>query len=166
MDSIGTNFDTSLFREALGTFPTGVVVATTRGDGGAPVGLTISSFNSVSLDPALILWSIALDAPSIGAFRTHTSFAINILSSEQKSICMQFSQSAEDKFANVDWIEGYDGAPVLTDAMATLECKVYRRYEGGDHEILVGEVMKISTSDKQPLVYHRGKFVELADTAA
>ena len=160
------NFDSSLLRQTLGCFPTGVVVAATVGDNGAPVGLTINSFNSVSLDPPLILWSLALTAPSISAFRTHSSFTINILSAEQKTLGLHFAKPSEEKFRNVDWREGYDGAPVICNALATLECRTYRRYEGGDHEIVLGEVMRLGSSDKKPLVYHRGEFTELADSAA
>ncbi len=160
------NFNADLFRKTLGCFPTGVVVVTTCGDGGAPVGVTISSFNSVSLDPPLVLWSLALDAPSLSAFRQHSSFAINILSAEQKSLCMQFSKPSEDKFRNVSWTPGLDGVPVLCDTLAVLECHNYRRYEGGDHEIFLGEVLRIGSNKKMPLVYHRGQFAELIDTAA
>ncbi len=160
------NFDASSLRETLSHFPTGVVVAATCGDGGAPVGLTISSFNSVSLEPPLILWSLALTAPSLSAFRAHDSFSINILSSEQQALCMQFAKPSEDKFSGVDWRPGHGGAPVIQNALAVLECQVYRRYEGGDHEIYVGEVIQIDSTDRKPLVFHRGQFVELADSAA
>lgn len=158
------NFDSSTLRETLGCFPTGVVVVATRGDGNAPVGLTVNSFSSVSLDPPLILWSIALTAPSIGAFREHAGFSINILSEEQKSVGMQFAQPADDKFKGIDWHSGYAQTPVINNALAVLQCKTYKRYEGGDHEIYLGEVMKVHFTDKKPLVVSRGRFVELADS--
>lgn len=161
-----SNFDASSLRDALSCFPTGVVVAATCGNQGLPVGLTINSFNSVSLEPPLILWSIALTAPSLSAFRTHPSFSINILSSDQQDLCMQFARSSDNKFSDVDWRPGYGGAPVIKDALAVLECRTYRRYEGGDHEIYVGEVMQIDSSDRKPLVFHRGRFVDLAESAA
>jgi len=161
-----SNFDNTLLRQTLGCFPTGVVVAATCGDHNAPVGLTINSFSSVSLDPPLILWSIALNAPSIGAFRKHKGFTINILSEEQKSVCMQFAQPATDKFRGIDWHPGYEGAPIINNALAVLQCETYRRYEGGDHEIYLGKVIKINFTEQKPLVFHRGQFVELANNAA
>jgi flavin reductase (DIM6/NTAB) family NADH-FMN oxidoreductase RutF len=155
------NFDFRSLREALGCFATGVVVVTTLGDHGAPVGLTINSFNSVSLDPPLVLWSLALSAQSLRAFRTHEAFAINILSADQADLCHQFARPSEDKFADVSWTPGLMGVPVLDDAHAHLECKVWRRYEGGDHEIILGEVMALQAHDKSPLVYHRGRFAQV-----
>jgi len=159
------DFDSALLRETLGCYPTGVVVAATRGEADAPVGLTINSFSSVSLNPPLILWSIALDAPSLSAFRAHPGFTINILSKEQESLGKQFARSSNNKFEGVDWHPGYEGTPVIRNALAVLQCKTYRRYEGGDHEIYLGEVKKINFTDKKPLVFHRGQFVELADSA-
>jgi len=151
-----------MLRQTLGCFPTGVVVATTIGDGGAPVGLTINSFSSVSLDPPLILWSLALTAPSLSAFQTHKGFAINILSEEQQDECMQFSRPSENKFEGINWQPGYEGVPLLDNALAVLQCRTYQRYEGGDHEIYLGEVMEMDSTDKAPLVFHRGKLVSLA----
>jgi len=159
------NIDSALLRQTLGCYPTGVVVAATRGDADAPVGLTINSFSSVSLDPPLVLWSIALNAPSLGAFRAHPGFTLNILSKEQESLGMQFARSSENKFEGVDWHPGYEGTPIISNALAVLQCRTYRRYEGGDHEIYVGEVMKIDFTDKKPLVFHRGQFVELAENS-
>jgi len=157
------HFDRALLRETLGCFPTGVVVATTLDSDDMPIGITINSFSSVSLEPALILWSIALNTPSLNAFRQHPAFAINILSTAQKSLCMQFAQPSEDKFAGVDWHAGYKGTPVIDNALAVLQCRTFRRYEGGDHEIYLGEVMQVDSTDQQPLVFHRGKLVQLAD---
>jgi len=160
------DINSTLLREALGCFPTGVVVATTLGDGGAPVGLTVNSFSSVSLDPPLILWSLALSAPSLGAFRKHPGFTINILSEEQHALCMQFSKPSDNKFEGIDWHTGYEGTPIIDNALAVLQCKTYRRFAGGDHEIFLGEVRKIDFTDKKPLVFHRGSFVELAEKQA
>jgi len=154
-------FDSALFQETLGCFPTGVVVATTRGVANKPVGLTVNLFTSVSLDSPLILWSIALEAPSLSAFREHPAFTINILSEEQQSLCMQFAKPSDNKFEGIDWHPGYEDTPIIKNALAVLQCRTYRRYEGGDHEIFIGEVKKIEFTDKKPLVFHRGKFFEL-----
>lgn len=160
------HIDSAMLRDALGHFATGVAVVTTVGDGGAPVGLTISSFNSVSLTPPLILWSLARTAPSFDAFRRHGSFGINILARDQQDLCMQFARPSDNKFANVSHRPGYDNVPLIDGVHAQLECKTYRRYEGGDHEIYLGEVVGISTFEKQPLVFHRGQFTHLHDAAA
>lgn len=164
LDSSGADATTADFgnrelREVLGCFATGVAVVTTRGEGGAPVGLTINSFNSVSLDPPLVLWSLALAAPSLDAFRAHPGFAVNILSEDQAALARKFARPAPDKFAGIDWEPGYADVPLIAGAAARLECRTWRRYEGGDHEIIVGEVIAVAAVDKAPLIFHRGRFV-------
>ncbi|MDE1569428.1 flavin reductase family protein [Aquabacter sp. L1I39] len=149
------------FRDVLGAFATGVVVVTTNGSGGRPVGLTINSFNSVSLDPPLILWSLALKAPSLPAFQASNVFNINILAEHQEALGRRFATPAENKFADVDHAPGLNGAPVLADTAAHMECRVYARYPGGDHEIYVGEVTALQDRGHAPLVYHRGGFRRL-----
>lgn len=149
-------------RDVLGCFATGVAVATTLDQTGRPMGLTINSFNSVSMNPPLVLWSLACEAASHTAFASASAFAINILSKDQTEVCMRFAKPAEDKFSGVDWTAGYGGMPVLSDALATLECALYRQYEGGDHTIFIGRVVGLSASEKAPLIYHRGKFTGLA----
>ena len=160
--SENTAITPAILREALGSFPTGVAVVTTLSDDGKPVGLTVNSFNSVSLEPALVLWSLALSSPSIGAFRQHRAFAINILRKDQEELCMKFARPAEDKFSGVKWAEGYKGIPVLDGAVATLECETYQIVEGGDHEVCMGTVKRIHRTDSAPLVFHRGQLVQLA----
>ncbi len=151
-------------RDVLGAFATGVVVVTTLGAGGRPVGLTINSFNSVSLDPPLILWSLALKAPSLAAFRASNVFTINILAEHQEGLGRRFATPSEDKFAGVDHAPGLNGAPVLADTAAHMECRVYARYAGGDHEIYVGEVTALQDRGHAPLVYHRGGFRRLHES--
>lgn len=145
-------------RDALSCFATGVAIVTTVGPKGEPVGLTVDSFNSVSMDPPLILWSLGLGAPSLPAFRQHAAFIVNILSYNQLDLCRQFATPATDKFAGVSWQPGLHGAPVLDQNVATLSCLNYRQYEGGDHEIFLGEVMSAAVSDLAPLIYSRGQF--------
>lgn len=149
-------------RDTLGCFPTGVAVATTITTDGTPVGLTINSFNSVSLDPPLILWSLANTAPSFDAFNTHGAFTINILGSDQSQLCCQFSNPSPDKFAGVRWRAGHKGTPVLNDVMVTLECDTYRVVDGGDHRVFLGQVKRMRRREAQPLVFHRGQLVALA----
>jgi 3-hydroxy-9,10-secoandrosta-1,3,5(10)-triene-9,17-dione monooxygenase reductase component len=155
--------DLDELRSALGCFATGVVVVTTVGDRGAPVGLTINSFNSVSLDPPLVLWSLANTAPSIGAFRTHGDFAINILAADQIDVCKQFARPALNKFSGVDYRAGYNGVPLIDGSAAQFECRAWATYPGGDHEIHLGEVVGIRTSERPPLLFHRGRFTGLPD---
>ena len=157
--------DGTCLREALGHFATGVAVVTTLGDAGAPVGLTISSFNSVSMSPPLVLWSLARNAPSFDAFRNHPAFAINILAKDQLDLCMQFARTSDNKFRNVAHRPGRHGVPLIEGAVAQLECSTYRRYDGGDHEIYVGEVIGLATDDRHPLIFHRGQFHRLAGAA-
>lgn len=154
--------DSMLLRNTLGCFPTGVIVVTTLGDHGAPVGMTINSFSSVSLDPPLVLWSIARSAPSYGAFRTHPAFTLNILSENQHSVCKQFATPSDEKFKGIDWEPGIEGTPVIKHCVAVLQCNTYQIYPGGDHEIFLGEVVDFESTEKKPLVFHSGQFVELA----
>ncbi|WP_136656700.1 flavin reductase family protein [Nitratireductor sp. XY-223] len=158
--------DRNMLRDALGHFATGVAVVTTLGEGGRPVGLTINSFNSVSLSPPLILWSLARTAPSFDAFRNYNAFAINILARDQRDLCMQFARPSEDKFRDIAHRPGIENVPLIDGVHAQLECRTYRRHEGGDHEIYLGEVIGISTFEKQPLVFHRGQFTHLSEAAA
>ncbi len=150
--------DPGLFRTVLGTFATGVVVVTTCDEAGAPVGLTVSSFNSVSLDPPLVLWSLALRSPSVRAFRANDHFAINILAETQLEICKTFGRTSADKFADVRYTRGMTGAPLLDGAAAHIECRTYARYPGGDHEIYVGEVLAMEGFLHEPLLFHAGAF--------
>lgn len=151
------------FRDALGQFATGIAVVTTIGAGGAPVGLTISSFNSVSINPPLILWSLAVEAPSRRAFHAHGAFAINILAENQIDICRQFAAPSDKKFDGVPFRWGYASVPLIDGAAAQFECRTYARYPGGDHEIYVGEVCSLSSCERPPLVFHRGEFKVVED---
>jgi len=147
------------FRRALSRFPTGVAVATTLSASGQPKGMTISSFNSVSMDPPLILWSIGLEATCFDDFRHASNFAINILCDDQVAISQQFSRAQEDRFADIDWHSSAFGMPLISGAAASLECRVWSRYPGGDHEIIVGEVIHLADTDKTPLLYGLGRLV-------
>ena len=153
------------FRHALGCFATGVAVVTTLGDRAAPVSMTINSFNSVSLTPPLILWSLARSAQSFAAFCEHGGFAINVLADDQLEFCKQFARPSSNKFAGIRYRRGYMGVPLIKGAAARLECRAYARYPGGDYQIHVGEVVSISASEKPPLVFHRGQFTTLPGNA-
>jgi flavin reductase (DIM6/NTAB) family NADH-FMN oxidoreductase RutF len=155
--------DPKALRDLLGHFATGVTVITTCGSGGAPVGLTANSFASVSLDPPLVVWSIGLNAPSLGAFREHSSFAINVMCDQSKELALNFARASENKFANVGWQSGLDGVPVLNAAAAVIQCRTEARIPGGDHEICLGRVFDFYRTDKPPLLFHKGNFATLGD---
>lgn len=150
-------FDQRAFRNALSRFPTGVAVATTLSATGQPKGMTISSFNSVSMAPPLILWSIGLEATCLDDFRQTDRFAINILSDDQAATSQQFASAQDDRFAGIDWHRSHTGLPLIGGAAASLECTIWSRYPGGDHEIIVGEVTDLTATDKTPLLYGLGR---------
>ncbi|MEO6093947.1 MAG: flavin reductase [Novosphingobium sp.] len=148
------------FRQALSAFPTGVTIVTTLDAEGVPVGVTASSFNSVSLDPPLVLWSLAKSSKSHDAFCNSGHFAIHVLAAHQEDLSNRFSRAGADKFADVTWRSGASGAPVLDHYAALFDCTTRYLYEGGDHVILVGEVVAFEKMDAAPLVFHGGRYAE------
>lgn len=153
------NFSSPEFRQALGMFATGVTIVTARAADGTLVGLTANSFNSVSLSPPLVLWSLAQKAGSMAAFSRGAHYAINILAADQQALAMQFAAKDVDRYAGVDFQPGQNGAPLLAGAAAHFECFNRSQYEEGDHVIFVGEVERCShRAGASPLLYHGGKF--------
>tara|TARA_B110000305_G_scaffold192342_1_gene215420 strand:- start:11028 stop:11507 length:480 start_codon:yes stop_codon:yes gene_type:complete len=144
-------------RKALGCFPTGITIVTTENEDEEPIGLTVNSFNSISLDPPLIIWSISLNTPSISAFRYNKSFAVNILSSDQKVLCEKFSTPATNKFDGIAWEKSPMGIPLIIGSVAQFECITHATYPGGDHEIYVGRVINYTYNNKEPLILSKGK---------
>lgn len=152
-------FGSDDFRAALAMFATGVTIVTARDEHGAPVGLTANSFNSVSLTPPLVLWSLSQQAGSMAAFARGSHYAIHILAAGQHALAERFASRAVDRFAGVDWHEGGNGVPLLDGAAAVFECFNRSRYEEGDHVIFVGEVEHCARRDgAQPLIFHGGKY--------
>ncbi len=152
-------FSGAEFRNALGMFATGVTIVTARTAEGELVGLTANSFNSVSLDPPLVLWSLARAAGSMPAFSKGSHYAINILAADQRTLAERFALKGADRWAGVGFSEGVGGAPLLTGAAATFECFNRSRYEEGDHVIFVGEVERCShRTGASPLLFHGGRF--------
>ncbi len=148
------------FRAALGTFATGVTIVTTTSETGEPIGVTASSFNSVSLDPPLVLWSLAKSSSSKEAFCSSGHFCIHVLSAAQEELSNNFARSGAEKFADVKWRSGVLGSPVLDNYSALFQCKMMHEYEGGDHVILVGEVIEFDRKDHAPLLFHGGRYAE------
>tara|TARA_R110001583_G_scaffold9571_6_gene45278 strand:+ start:17255 stop:18178 length:924 start_codon:yes stop_codon:yes gene_type:complete len=154
-----SKFDMRDFRGALGHFPTGVTVITALDEKGQPIGCTASSFNSVSMDPALVLWSVDKSAFSAAIFEKAEYFAVNILSENQVAISNRFAGRGKDKFKDVSYTSGLGGAPLFEGCGAQFECKTWNVYEGGDHLIIVGEVEKYTHDDSlTPLVFSKGSY--------
>ena len=153
------NFSKHEFRAALGMFATGVTIVTARNVDGIFVGLTANSFNSVSLEPPLVLWSLSRAAASMHAFSTGSHYAINILGADQQELAKRFAARDVDRFADLAFTQGVGGAPLLAGAIATFECFNRSRYDEGDHVIFVGEVERCAhRTGASPLLYHGGKF--------
>lgn len=146
-------------RDALGMFATGVTIVTTLAPDGSPVGLTVNSFNSVSLAPPLVLWSLARRAASFDLFMQAGHYAINVLTVRQHALALRFAQRDADRWAGVDWHPGKSGMPVLAGAAAVFECASRSQYSEGDHTILVGEVLHSEHhAHSSPLLYHGSRF--------
>lgn len=155
------------FRNALGAFPTGVAVVTTRAASGVPVGLTVNSFSSLSLDPPLVLWSLNVNSPSLEAFDRGSHFAVNILAADQLDIAKRFAVSAPDKFAQLGVHNGIAGMPLLADCAAHIECRRHARHSGGDHILYIGYVERVSYDQaKRPLVFCGGRYIVSGDILA
>ncbi len=149
------------FRDALGCFVTGVTVVTTRAATG-PLGMTVNSFASVSLDPPLVLWSPARKSTRFPAFEAAAHFAIHVLSADQRDLAEHFARSGTP-FPDVPYEEGMDGTPLFDGAAARFECRHAAGHDGGDHLIVVGEVLRLTLADRPPLVYHKGAFAALRE---
>ncbi|HSW11845.1 MAG TPA: flavin reductase [Solimonas sp.] len=151
-------FDPRELRATLGTFTTGVTIITARSADGTPVGVTANSFNSVSLDPPMVLWSLAKNSRSLAAFDEAGHFAVHILSAGQEELSNRFAKGGTDKFSGVDTGDGAGGVPLLAGCTARLQCRTSFKYEGGDHIIFVGEVVAFDRSGLPPLVFQSGKY--------
>ena len=152
--------DTRALRNALGQFATGVTIVTACGPDGERVGVTVSSFNSVSLDPPMVLWSLDKRALSRTVFESSTHFAVHVLKLEQKQLAQRFAMRGTEKFQGLQCGAGLGNAPVLSDCAACFECETRSRYDGGDHVIFVGEVKRFEHAAVAPLVFHGGGFAE------
>lgn len=146
------------FRNALSMFATGVTIITTRTASGEPVGITANSFNSVSLDPPMVLWSLAKNAYSLPVFQEAKEWNVHILSNEQEALSNKFAKKGEDKFAGITLDQGVTQSPLLPGCSARFQCKTMFEYEGGDHIIFVGEVVAYDQSPTPPLLYLSGNY--------
>jgi 4-hydroxyphenylacetate 3-hydroxylase, reductase component len=151
-------FEPSEFRQALGTFATGVTVVTASADDGELAGVTANSFTSVSLDPPLILWCLAATSDNLMLFREARYFAVNILGSNQKAISTHFAKRLENKFDVFPYRPGLGGAPLLDDCITSLQCRSREHYEVGDHWVFIGEVEEFQSTSKEALLFHLGSY--------
>lgn len=150
--------DPAELRRALGRFATGVTVVTTRVPSGWMVGLTVNSFSSVSLDPPLILWSVNRSSSSLAAFQEAGRFAVNVLSEHQRGMAENFCANVSNRFEGIPHESGMLNVPLLPEALAWFECRTVSELNGGDHIILVGEVVEFGYHDDRPLLYYGGRF--------
>lgn len=151
-------FDSRQFRNALSQFATGVTIVTTRLNDQIFLGLTASSFNSVSLTPPLVLWSLSQAASSLPYFTGNSHYVINILAGDQRALAERFARRIENRFEGVDYRLSHTGLPILEGVAAWFECHNRSRYPEGDHVIFVGEVERCEVSQKPALVFHNGAF--------
>lgn len=150
------------FRSAMGRFASGVTVVTVKSKDDKLSGITVSAFSSVSLEPPLILVCISKGASVHDLLEEGHYFAVNVLAEDQEIISRRFASKEPDRFSGMGYTEGGTGAPLITGAIASIECRVAHVYPGGDHTIIVGEVEIVNVSDGKPLAYFRGGYVQLA----
>lgn len=159
LQAAAPDFGSPQFKQALRQFATGVTVVTARSPSGTLAGLTVSSFNSVSLQPPLVLWSLKVDSGAMGVMSEVSHYAIHVLGADQQALAEQFAGPRELRWQGVAWHAGGSGAPLLPGCMAVFECFNRSRYEEGDHVIFVGEVERCSSRPGQaPLLHHGGRF--------
>jgi len=150
------------FRNALGTFATGVTIITALTAEGKPYGLTCNSFASVSLNPPLVLWSLGMFSQGLTIFQNASHFTVNVLGASQQALSNKFAKSSEDKFAGVEWTPGLGNAPVIAGCVANFQCRAANRYYGGDHVIFLGAVEAYAYNGKEPLLFLRGGYGHFA----
>jgi flavin reductase (DIM6/NTAB) family NADH-FMN oxidoreductase RutF len=156
------SFDSLAFRQAMGRFATGVTVVTAVDAGGAPVGVTVNSFGSVSLDPPLVLFSLDRQAMSFAVFADARHFAVNVLRDNQSELSEAFANAREGIWTDLAYQRWESGSPILADCLANIECARDRMHDGGDHVIMVGRVLRIAYAEAgSPLVYFGGRYRRL-----
>jgi flavin reductase (DIM6/NTAB) family NADH-FMN oxidoreductase RutF len=147
------------FRRVMGHFPSGVTVVTTSRADGSPCGLTVNAFCSVSLTPPLVLICVETTADSHQCILDGGAFAVNVLSADGESLSRRFAEPLlGTKFEGVAYRKGATGSPILSEALAWVDCRVHRAVPGGDHTIFIGEVLEADTAEGRPLLYYRGGY--------
>jgi flavin reductase (DIM6/NTAB) family NADH-FMN oxidoreductase RutF len=154
---------TQQFKLAMSQFATGITVMSALDANGRPVGMTANSFNSVSLNPALVLWSLAKKSSHFNAFEQSTHYGVSVLSAQQEAISQRFSTFKGDRFEGVEISQGSTGVPFIANSLAQFECKTRSVYDEGDHVILVGEVIHCQIAPGAALIYHARKYHALGE---
>lgn len=148
-----------LFKTIMGNYPTGVTIITTKTKEGKPVGLTVNSFASVSLEPLMVLWSIDHGSSSLKEFTDGGKFAVHVLSEDQTKLCRAFASKDVDRFGSCEWNMSKNGLPIIEGTFGVMECKTFNAIEAGDHTVLIGEVTDLIVNEgKDPMLYHRRVF--------
>ncbi len=145
-------------RSALGTFATGITIVTTTDFDGKPVGLTVNSFSSVSLDPPLVAWSLRNASPLLEFFRVGSRCAIHVLRADQEALARCFASPGVDRFLSAAWQRDTDGTPLLADALARFDTRIDAAHGAGDHRLLLARVERYTTSPGSPLLFVGGRF--------
>jgi flavin reductase (DIM6/NTAB) family NADH-FMN oxidoreductase RutF len=153
-----SSIDPRDFRNALGTYATGVTIITAIAADGRPYGLTCNSFASVSLNPPLVLWSLGMYSQGLPIFQNASHFAVNVLGVSQQALAAQFASASANKFTDVSWIPGLGRAPLIAGSVACFQCRAANRYYGGDHVIFLGAVEAYTYNKKEPLLFARGGY--------
>lgn len=153
--------DALALRHALGRFATGVTIVTCVGPDGRPEGLTVNSFNALSLEPPLVMWALRQVSHLVPAFTAATHFAVNVLAESHQALATRFASAVADRFAEGQWQPGLGGAPRLAGATAVFECAAAQHQPLGDHLLFVGEVLRLTDVDAQPLLFHGGRYRRL-----
>ena len=153
-----TDIDSGEFRNVLGQFPTGVT-AVTAVNNGKPIGMAIGSFTSVSLEPPLVAFLPGKESGSWKEIREAGSFCVNVMGQDQMEVCGVMASRAEDKFADVEWSPAGSGSPIISGSIAYIDCDIEMIHDGGDHDIVIGRVLKLEVMDsKSPLVFFQGNY--------
>lgn len=149
-------------RNTFGCFASGITIVSLFDRDGRPTGVTVSSFSSLSLDPALCLFSLGKDQVSCKLIEEGDQFTVNVLASDQADVAWQFARPSEDKFAGIDWQPGHNGVPVIGGSLCHFECRKWATYDGGDHIIIVGQITHCDRREGAPLLFYRGKIAGVA----
>ena len=156
-------FETRELRNTMGCFATGVTVITAAPDGYPPLGMTVNSFASVSLNPPLVLWSLDRGSDTFPAFEAANHYTINILTESQQDLSNRFAKSNNHHLDGLSCETGDNGCPIIPDTLAIIECEISDRLEGGDHIILIGRVLRFERKEEKPLLFALGEYARLAD---
>ncbi|RLQ20409.1 flavin reductase [Seongchinamella sediminis] len=156
------NIDGRELRNALGRFATGVCVVTTVDNNGNALGMTANSFSSVSLDPPLVLWSLQNGSDVYQAYASPRRFAINVLNDQQMDLSNQYARKGDHILDPAHFRQGRHGAPIIRGALVSFECELHAAHEGGDHLIIVGRVLDVSSKPGgDPLLFFSGAYRQL-----